>query len=553
MNNEKLIKDWYSAIQKGIEYKNKYSSIKKWNDYRNMFRNSWKITDGAILNLIRPIVTSIINSSYYTEPKITITPPNNLRVREARILEKLLNLIIKRCGMKSAIRRAVRESALTGVGAIQIGFLDSYLSPYDKKGNLLDYRTGLSTTEFWLNPVLSNNIVTPAEYSRQEDFPYIAIFALRPLEDVKADEKYIASARKELKGNSVSYMGQTKESNIFLEKTNSQNDFCVLIHVHDKRSGKYYVFSENQLLLEESDKLQIDGMLPLECILLNEDSEHFWGIAIPQILDYTQQEVNTVKSYIMQMRKCNLIKFLYLKGTMTQDNINNLLSKDISDIGIGIPIESENISHIEQAVKEFQVQPNMLGLDRDLNNLLQQAREQSNVGVNQMGAYSGKHNVSAREASVVNQYMEQTVDIYKDIVSDVIIKILKRFAAYIFQNWQSSKVVQIIGQDGKATLEEFKGTDLQADYLIDVTVADYQPTNDNSRKENGLALASMLINDPLINSNAEMALNLRKFILQQFEWTHPDSASLLNVEETELPYNAQALQEGLMQPQEGFK
>jgi hypothetical protein len=525
-----LISKWYGEIEKGILWKEKVSSHKKWKKYRQWYRNDFagdKTTKKQrfVKNVFLPIVKTIINSTYYSNPKVTVTPRSSGQYREARVLETLLNQLIDTTSLKRTIRRAVREACITGVGAIQIGY-DEYLDT-DKDGQPVDYKP-LPMDGVWVDFIPTPNLVVPAEISKPENFQWIASFDRRNLEDVITNERF-GKDKKKLTGSHMPFTDDNKS--IFgYDTSTSKEKTCYLIKVHDLKTRKVYVFSERFLLYEEEDRLQEKGKLPFEFIQIIEDSENFWGISIGQLIESLQEEVNETKVILRALRKSNIFKFLYLKGAVQEKDLNDLLSKDAEDIGIGVGISPEHVESIAQAVQTFQASPNNVSLLREMQTLEQDSKDSVSLGQNQTGDYSGKHNVSAREAGIVNQYNQLGVDEYKGYVADAIQGILERYASYIFRYWTLERSVKVAQQD-QDIIERFTGTDLLGDYAVEVKVSDYAPNNNDQRKNEMMQIAQIMLNDPVMNADPMRSIMFRKYLLEQFGWSHPDVAMLFETQQ----------------------
>jgi hypothetical protein len=526
MDND-LIKKWYGEIDRGIKWKEKISSYKKWKKYRQWYRNDFAgekpgKKQGFAKNIFLSTVKTIVNATYYQNPKVVVTPYIPGQYRESRILEALLNQLISSTRLKKTIKRAVREACITGLGCVQIGY-DEYLD-YDKEGKPLDYKP-LPMDGVWVDYIPTSNVVVPAEIAKPENFQWVAYFDRRNLEDVQENPRFLKKARKELKGSNMPLSQDVSESIFSYDTSGSKERTCYLMKVHDLKSGKVYIFSENQLLYEEEDRLQDKGKLPFEFIQLVEDSEHFWGISVGQVIENLQEEINETKAILRALRKSNILKFLYLKGALQDKDLNDMLSRDVQDIGIGVGISPEHVDSIAQAVQLFQVNPNTINLLRETQGLEQDTKDVMSLGTNQSGQYSGKHNVSAREAGFVNRYNELGIEDYKDTVADAIEGILSRYATYVFKYWTLQRSIKVALAD-QDIVEKFTGSDLLGEYAIKVEVADYQPNSDEQRKNEMMQISQMMLQDPVLNADMNRAVMFRKYLLEAFGWKHPDIAAL---------------------------
>jgi hypothetical protein len=305
-----------------------------------------------------------------------------------------------------------------------------------------------------------------------------------------------------------------------------------VIRVYDKRSGSKYVFSEDQLLTEDKYTGVINEELPVDFIVFNEDPETFWGISLVQLIESHQEEANDIAKILSALRRQNMLKIMYKQGSLVDESVNNILSTEIDDIGIGIPIKGD-IDVIEQAVKVFEVSPNNIGLMRDAETVNRQARETLNIGINQMGGYNPRHNTSAREAGIVQEASNIGVAVYRDIVASTVERILGRFIFLVLQTPGEYRGIDtFMSPEDEVAFESVRNADIKSEYTITIDLSDYPTPTDDSRKAEAMTLAGVLLQDPVINSNAETAVAFRQFLLEQFGWNHPQLSKLFNIQQS---------------------
>jgi len=520
-----LVLHWQEKIKSGKVHRKEVSSSKNWSDYRQKYRGRWA-DELYPVNRIFSYGRSLIPQVYFQAPYVTVTATRPEMEGHAKVVEALDNWLIRETLLKATLKKSSLDSYLCGTGPIKIGYdsefgynpvqaVDQNTSTVTqvgtKESRLIEYKSNVKPGMPWALPVLPEDVVVPIGYQAPSSLPWVAQRILRPLADVKQDQKYKNTDK--LEGTRlVSLEDEVKKKNLFKEAGNIP--YAELWEVRDASTRMVHVFCEDQILLSTVDELQLDG-LPWEFIIFNEDPEYFWGISDVDVIMPQQMELNEIRTQSSRHRKIALLKFLAQKGAMGEFDLDKFLS---GEVGPFIEIDAESIASSIQMLQPH-VPPELSALAREVQ---QDMREGMGFSENELGAFSPYHGKTATETERVGQSHDSRVAERKGVVADCLVNIIRKWNQMLFKFWTSERVVQVAGPEGGMHWIQYTGDQLAGEYNLKVDPESGFPVSKAMRTQIADGLMKQYGGDPLINQN-----ELRKRHLEQFEWIFPGIKQLL--------------------------
>lgn len=523
-----FVNEWTSKIDSGLKYRKKFSSEDHWRKWREQYRGKWNSRIIPI-NRVFSMGRSLLPRVYFRTPSVMVTPLRPEFEAHSRVVEAIDNYLIRELNLKYAIKKACLDSYLCGTGPIKLGYDSEFgfiprqavdtdtgtiTQVSTKTGDQIEYKVNVKPGMPWALRARPEDVVTPWGYDDPQTFPWIAHAIFRPLKDVQEDQKYNEN-KKKLSGG---FSQQWKVKNPHLNREDNNESYCLLWEIRDVRKRKVYIISEDTLLLDEDDALQIEG-LPWEFITFNEDSEHPWGISDVFINSPQQKELNEIRTQASALRKLSVIKILYQKGVLKKEELDKLLSTEIEDIGAGIEVDSDSLGG---SIMEFQPKNTTNDTTTETREVEKDMRENSGFSTNQLGEFSPFHGKTATEAQIVSQAAETRMDERRDIVADVVSNILRKWNQFIFKYWTGEKVIQVVGEQGKAEWISYTGDMLKGEYMLKVDPDSGLPISRGMRYQMNKELLELLKGDVFIDQ-----IKLRKMLLRQFDWLDPTADQLV--------------------------
>jgi hypothetical protein len=520
-----LVQKWIEEIKLGEEYRKKYSQKDKFDTYRKMYRGDWS-KDILPVNRTFSYGRSMIPRTIFNAPRVCVTATRPEMVPHALVVEAVTNWLIRETKIKKTLKTAALHAYYAGVGPIKLGYDSEFGYLPDqavdkdsgtvtqvsrKSGDLIEYNTNVKPGMPWGLPMLPDDLVTPWGYKDPDALPWVAHRILRPLADVQADQKYAARA-KDLKGTKQIELAGRRS--VF--SRDSERPFVEMYEIRDLKTHEIIVMAENTIILQERDILQVEG-LPYEFLIFNEDPEYFWGIPDVKILEPQQLELNEVRTQESAHRKIALIKFLAQKGAFSPGERERFLSGDV-----GAWVETaEGVEVISNAIMTLQphIPPD---LRVAAQSCIEDMRESMRFSENQVGTYARKQNTTATEAGIVQGGFAEGMDDRKDIMSDCLAGIVKKWHQYIFTLWDKTKVIPIVGPRGEQYWIEYTGQELKGEYYLRIDPESGVPISSNLRRQLADGLLKTYGGDQLMDQ-----VGLRQHHLAQYEDVAPGISALV--------------------------
>ena len=514
---------WIEEVTAGEKYMKKFSTLDKWKDWRSRYRGDWG-KEIVPVNRMFSYGRSIIPRVYFNSPRVSITATRPEFIGHAMVVEAVDNWLIQELNLKKTIKRAALQAYISGTAPIKIGFdsefgflpdqvIDTDSSTLtqvsQKEDRHIEYNINVKPGLPWALSCMPEDVIVPWGYKDPDTLPWIAHRLLRPLDDVKQDQKY--KNTKDLKGSRRASTEAVIKSPYNVDK---DIQYCELIEIRDARTRSIIVICEDTLLMKDEDALQIVG-LPWEFLTFNEDPEYFWGIPDCYIIEPQQMELNDVKTQQSQHRKISLLKFLYQKSAITETEMEKFLS---GDVGPAVGIDAENI-----ATAIITLQPHMPSeLWQEAQQILSDMRESVGFSENQVGGFSRQQNKTATETAEVAQGADNRIDEKRDIAQDILLNIVKKWNSIIFSLWDSKRVIEICGPRGATEWVEFSGTELAGEYRLKVDMDSGFPITSNVKRQLADGLFKTYNGDPMVDQ-----MKLRQYHLDKYENVAPGVMGVL--------------------------
>jgi hypothetical protein len=544
--------NWMEAIKHGVSYREKYSTCKHWDSYRKYYRGQWAA--GLLpVNKFFSYGRMLVPRVYFRAPRVCVTATRPDMVFHARVVEELDNLLIRELMLKYTLKMSVLDAFISGVGPIKLGY-DSQYGYLPDQAITEDGETATQVSRSdstrlietcqmikpglpWAIRVRPEDVIVPWGSSDPYSLPWVAHYILRPLDDVKQDQKYrntdklVGTRSPEMAGSSKN-LGFRPSS----ERVKDQ-DLAELWEVRDFSRRRIYTFCENELLMSADDILQNEAGPPWEFLHFNPDPEFFWAIPDAHIIAPQQEELNDTNTQAAKHRAIALLKFLYKKGALTREALESLLS---GDVGPGVEIQGDDPVSAAVLMLQPHIPPD---LQTACQVQIQAMREELGFSQNQEGAFSPYHGKTASESMIVNQAFEERVDERKDIMGDTIISIVRKWNWMLFRMWTEEKVIRIITPQGEPAWVKYTGDQLQGDYLLSVDVDSGMPINRSLKLQMGQELFKSANGDPMIDQ-----VGLRQILLDNYAIVDPRVPGLLQTQYAGTPEDLA----GIRQPNPAF-
>ncbi len=380
----------------------------------------------------------------------------------------------------------------------------------------IEYKETIRPGLPWADVVNPDDIFVPYGYRNINQVPWIAHRFYRPIEDVKADQKY--KNTEELVGKIVD-TGSNGINKYFGPASSwaTEKKYAELYEIRDVKNHRVIVICEDEIIFDEDDVLQIEG-LPYEFLVFNEDPEHMYGISDISILAPQQIELNDIRTQSSQHRQIALMKFLYKKGSLTETELDKLLS---GDVGPAVEISNVDETGIQSSIQIMQPHVPM-DFEAEIRRAKEDMKENLGFSDNQMGSFSDRHNTTMGEVQTVQRSTDIRNSERRDIIGDVTRRILRKWNQFVFSFWKEDRVIRVVGEDGVGHWKTYTGDELRGEYFLNLDIEQGQPISNGVKLQMATQLLQMFNGDQMVDQ-----VKLRQILLRQFDQVDPEVPFLL--------------------------
>lgn len=509
--------EWLEEINDGLNYRRLYGMEDAWNSLEQTFYNVDQAERRAAgPNLIASTGDSMLSALMVSYPYFNVKPRRGEFIDSAGLVESIDNWLLTELKIPQAMERSINHAYLWGKGILKIGY-DSQFG-YDSR-NDIDKGMGLTLTQFdkkgrwiengkndpgmpWVSSVLPHDVVVPWGTTDLNDAAWLAHRVVRHINDIKSDPKYKKATglkpQMSLQDFTESYTKTSKIYNIGQNLTRPNGDrknaeYVEMYEIHFKKDRKILVVAPGyeRFLRETVNELQLDG-LPFVDLSFVPRTRAFWTTPDAYYLKNAQAEMDDIALQAATQRRISVVKFLYQKGSIKEEDLERALS---SDTGIGIGVEPG--TPIKEAIAMMHNE-NQSSLYQDAEVIRRNAREIAGLSRNQGGEFEGGRK-TAEEVRTVDRGSMSRLSRRQNILRLAYQDVIKKINQIIFKFWKQPRIIEYVGQDEVQKWLEYTGESIRGDYSYEIVFGDeILPTQGNDKNET-LQMYAQLASDPNID------------------------------------------------------
>lgn len=383
---------------------------------------------------------------------------------------KMLQLVLDNEWDASNARYTVRtctETALLMGHAPAYVYFDDHI--YGKKGKR--YR-GKIVTEV-VDPI--NFYPDPHAYDVQK-CRFIHVTSLVPVDEVKNNPKFKEYAGKELANIDQEYSMGEENPYFRQDKTSISNSGMAILRTHWKKvpleNGEHrlevsYIVNGVEVYYIEDVKPSI---YPFAILYDYRQRKSIWGKSTGELILENQKLVNKVEQVAA------IIGSLLQNPQKIVAADSGIKPQELADEGNLAGKVWVTKTNVESSVKNLDP-PN---IPRELFTLAQQARDNIReiTGLNE--AYTGESVGSLTTSTGVQALIERATIRDKDKMVEIerfIEELVRIMLSFVVEKYEEERYIRILGEDGSAVFERFKGTDYKdIEFDIQVDISSRMPT-----------------------------------------------------------------------------
>lgn len=517
---------WRRSIQEGIDWRKKYAYEAHWGRWRDYYRGKWPANTLPV-NVFFRMLRTAVPRIYFRNPSISVyaTKPGLEQQLFAQLIERIDNKLIRTMDVKGQMKRMIHNAFMFGTGAGKLGFGAQYTPTPDERGDTeapvifnkkmtrrVEYHHLVCPNMPWFLSVHTGDLIVPKGLQGYEQTPWVAMQIKRNIHDLKADPR-LQNTENLTSGSAGSAKPDDSKDDVLLyEVRDLRTGKCILMSAYGGASGNQ---NEPEPLMFEDDALQGNYRPNIYPLIFNPDDEVFWGIPDSQVLEPHQMELNEIRTIQMRHRRMSILKLLYKGGALDPAELEKMLNGDVvAAVRLNQSAEMSDVDVFETG----HIPEGLVMADATVQGDI---RDTMGFSRNQGGNYASdkSHNApTAYEARIVEQAAEIRVDERRDACADVLVDIFEDANVLVFNEWDDSQVVQVMGPDSVPLWVEFKPNMLKgARYELNIDPDSTLPETKDLRQQKADKVYAVLKDNPLIDPQLLTSYYLREMHGVQYD------------------------------------
>lgn len=372
--------------------------------------------------------------------------------------------------------------------------------------SIVDTKTVVLEDRPFMERVSPFDVYVDPEASSLQDARWIAQRIVRPLEEVRKDKRYRQSARLNVQGTALGSIELDRRQ----RKEMGDDALRVVVWEHyDLVNGRLCIFADggSDFLVEPMDMPYAMGH-PFVMVRNYEVPGQFYPIGDLEMLEPLQLELNATRSALMNNRKTYARKYLYRASGFGEKGVAALRS---NVDGTVVPVEDEN-RPFSDLISPMPHTP----LSGDIYNLsdiiMGDAREVSGISEYQRGVSPSVRRTATEAAMIQDATNARSADKLGTI--EAFIREVARKQLQVAQQFLTGEqVARVTGSQGKTIWLPYTRDDIVGEFDFTVEAGSTQPTNDQQRRQDAMALVSAL--GPFIEMQIVDPIAVAKHVLQE--------------------------------------
>jgi hypothetical protein len=488
--------------------------------------------DLITINISKATVDVILPSIAINYPSVTITALTPEAFDGQVILEAVINYWWRHFDVMPEVQAAVKDYLITGHGWLKVGYryVEEEQPDYAADDDLFEQKRAEVEEYAEANPHLAGDLPTDDEIKEEvggqtkllvvEDRPFvervsthdvyvdpeatsmrdiswIAQRVVKTLRDVRDNEDYNKTARREIEADEAldtEWLDWDPNRREAVLKDDIKR--VTLWEFYDVRRGTTCTFAESGMrFLVEPEEIPYDFGHPFLMLRNYEVPDQFYPMGELEALEGLQNELNYTRTSMLNDAKAQRRRWLYRADALGQKAREALTSDEDN---IGIPIEGQD--PLDSVIA--QMPSNTVNAEMYQNNdvIMGDINTVTAISEYQRGD-APEIRRTATEASIIQDaanaraaFKLSQIERYMGEVAEYLSKLAQEFV-------DEKQTSMITGKNGQPFWFEFDSEDIQGEYAFSVEAGSTEPKNEVTRRRTALDLLQAL--GPLMAPNPD--------------------------------------------------
>jgi len=504
ITNTELLTKYRNKLEQSRRWRREERYDDLWSRLIDLYRGKHHRTDikedQLLVNIAFATINVISPAVSINHPKIAVNAKRPEDADKAIVTEAIINYWWQHYGCQEQFRRAVKDFLICGHGWVKTGYryveeekakeetatFDSYdelTTPSPEAA--IESELIIKEDRAFLERVSVFDMFVDPDATSMDDIRWIAQRTRRPMEDVKKDKRYNASARGDAAPSHYSKWGQDEfRPRVSTDKEDAYVEVWEWYDI-DRNTMSVFCDGSDKFLISPTKMPFLFGH-PYTMIRNYDVPDYFYPIGELEAIEPLQKELNETRTQMMNHRKRFARKYLYKESAFDQLGRTALESEEDN---VMVPvITDEPLPNVMMALPatitppEFYNQSNMIISDID---------RISGVSEFMRGA-STEIRRTATESSLLQDAANARTADKLATVEQSVAQVARRLVALTQQFMTGEQVARITAKNGEQVCITYDREYLEGDFDFEVEAGSTQPQNESFRRQMALQMVDAM-------------------------------------------------------------
>ena len=507
-SNSTKLANYRGALDTSIRYRKDQGYDNLWirmiNLYRGRQYRGVANGDRLLVNICFSTINTLAPAISIGRPKINVNARRPDDGDKAVVTESIINYWWQHYDCQPEFQRAVKDYLILGLGWVKTGYrfveeekiadIQETADEAADPGPLGEVESSFIIREDrpFLERVDPFDIYVDANAISMEDIRWIAQRIRRPIEEVKDDKRYDATARKDVSISSVSKYGETGgagiNDNVTAAGINIYDGYVDVYEYYDIETSKMCVFADggDKFLIKPTDIPYAFGH-PFVMLRNYDIPNYFYPMGELEAIEPLQYELNETRTQMMNHRKRYSRKYLFMESAF-DDNGRAALASD--EDNAMVPVKGgENLANVVVPMPALINPPDFYNQSSLIENDIDRV---SGVSEYQRGAIP-ETTRTAREASIIAEAGNARVSEKLIQMENSIASCASNLIMLAQQYLTGEQTVRIVGSESAPIWLTFDKDYISGEFDFTVEAGSTAPRNEAFRRDMSLQIVSAMM------------------------------------------------------------
>jgi hypothetical protein len=529
--NQDLLQNYVAQLTRSKRWRsNDYDGT--WSRMRDLYKGKHYEAGGSgdqlVINMSFATINVIAPSVAVSNPRFTVSARTPKHEAQAMFTEEVVNYIWRTQKYQQQFRLTVNDWLVFGHGWMKVGYkfvqepkvasadppstevADEGIDDREEHDGNVESEMQVRDDRPFAERISVEDIFVDPDCHTVEDMAWICQRIRRPVNDVRVDKRYTnTKVRKEVQPTTSSRFDDDSRSQHEVASSGAKDKGYVdIIEFYDLRRKTYCVFADGSTegFLRNPEKMPYAFGHPFLMLRNYEVADEFYPIGELEQIEPAQLELNETRTQMINHRKRNGRKYLYMEDAFDDTGINALESDEDNTM---VPVNAgQDLNRVIIPMPSIGVPPDFYNQSQMIEDDMDKVSGVSDY----MRGQQPSIRRTATEAAMIQDAANSRAQDKMARIENFLALVGERLIMLLQQYMTGEQVVRVVGPAALPVWITYDKDYIAGQFDFDVEAGSTQPQNETFRRQSAMQLVDAMA--PFAAAGVINEAELAKYVLQ---------------------------------------